>query len=80
MIRSKEEGREFPLPATTSWTVGDGVGVGVAIQMLVKSLSTGRNVRNYLRFNTVRQLKAVASEIYSATAAARYSRYYLKSH
>ena len=54
--RSREAGKSFILPAITVWPVGGEVGVGVAIQMLDKSLSNGSNGRNYPQFNTVRQL------------------------
>ena len=80
MIRSRETGRSVPLPDIAAWTVGDEVGMEVAIQMLEKLLSKGRNSRNYLHFNMVRQLQATALDIYSATADYRYSHYYLKSH
>ena len=56
------------------------MGMGLAIQMLEKSFSNGRNGRNYLQFNMVRQLRSAASDIYSATAASRSSLYSLKSH
>ena len=48
--------------------------------MLEKSLSNRRNVRNYLWFNTVRQLRVAALEIYSATDADHSSHYSIKSH
>ena len=80
MSRSMEAGIVFPLPSITAWTVGDEVEMGVAIKMLEKSLSNGRNGRNYLRFNTASQLLAVASDIYSSRADSRSSRYSLKYH
>ena len=46
MIISREAYRADPLPAITAWPVGDEVGMGVAIQMLDKSLSNRRNGRN----------------------------------
>ena len=54
--RSREADRAFPLPAITACLVDDEGGMGVAIQMLEKALSNCRNGRNYLQFNTVRQL------------------------
>ena len=62
--RSKEAGRAVPWLEITAWTVGDEVGMGVAIKILDKSLSNGRNNRNYLQFNMVRQLRAAALGIY----------------
>ena len=61
--RAREAGRSVPLPEITAWKVGDEVGMGVAIKMLDKSLSNGRNDRNYLKFNMVRQLQAAALDI-----------------
>ena len=54
--------------------------MGVAIQILEKSLCKVRDGRDYLEFNTVRQLRAAVSDIYSATSTAHASRYSLKSH
>ena len=48
--------------------------------MLEKSLSNGRNGRNYLQFNTFRKLRATALGIYSDTADAHSCPYSLKSH
>ena len=62
--RAREPGRELPLPAITAWTVGDKVGIGVAIHMLEESSSNGRNGRNYLQFNMVSQLRAAVLDIY----------------
>ena len=50
------------------------------IQILNKSLCTGRNKRSYLQFNTFRQLLALVSDVYSATSTYHKSRYSLKSH
>ena len=75
---SMEAGREVPLHSITAWPVGYEVGMGVEIQMLEKSLSNGRNTRNYLQLNTVRQLRAAAPDIYSATSDAHSSCYSLK--
>ena len=80
MIRSTEEGRAVPLPFITSWLVGDEMVMGVIIHMLDKSLSNGRISWNYLQFNTVRQLQAAASDIYSVTADAHSSCNSLKYH
>ena len=40
--------------------------MGVAIKMLEKSLDKGRYGRNYLKFSTVRQLRAAFLDVYSA--------------
>ena len=80
VIRARETDRAVPLPAITAWPMGDEVGMGVEIKMLEKSLSNGRNGRNYLQFDIVRQLQAATLDIYSVTAAAHSSRYYLKYH
>ena len=55
--RPKEGGRLVTLPEIKPWPVGDRVGIGVAIQILEKSLCTGRTRRNYLQFNTVGKLQ-----------------------
>ena len=52
--RAREADIAISLPTITAWSVGDEVGMGFEIQMLDKSLSNGRNGRNYLQFNTVR--------------------------
>ena len=78
IIRSREAGKAVPLPAITYWPMGDEVRMGVVIQVLEKSLSNGRNTRNYLQLNTVRQLRAAAPDIYSATSDAHSSCYSLK--
>ena len=77
IIRSREAGKAVPLPAITYWPMGDEVRMGVVIQVLEKSLSNGRNGRNYLQFNTFRHLQAVALDIYSSIASAHSSRYSL---
>ena len=64
MIRVREAGRAVPFPVIKAWPVGDEVGIGVEIQMLYKSLSNRSNTSNYIQFNTVRQLRAAALDIY----------------
>ena len=54
--------------------------MGVAIQMMYKSLCKVRNGGHYLQFNTVHKLWASVSDVYSATSTAHESRYSLKSH
>ena len=62
-MRAREGRRLVPLPEIYPWPVGDRVGMGVAIQILDKSLCKGRNGRNYLQFNTVRQLQTGVSDV-----------------
>ena len=80
MRRSKEADISVPLPYIIDWPLVDEMGMGVAIKILEKSLANGGNGRNYLQFNTVRKLRSVDSDIYSATYYAHSSRYPLKSH
>ena len=54
--------------------------MGVAIQILEKYLCKVRDGRDCLQFNTVRQLRAAVSDVYSATHTAHNLRYSLKSH
>ena len=54
--------------------------MGVSIQIMYKSFCKGRNRRIYLQFNTVRQLWAAVSYLYSMTSTTHKSRYPLKSH
>ena len=61
--REREGGRLVPLPETNSWPVGYMGVMGVAIQILEKSLCKEINGRNYLQFNTVRQLWAADSDV-----------------
>ena len=78
--RYRKAGRAVPLLAITAWPVGYEVGMGMEIQMLEKLLSNGKNGRNYLQANTVGQLQVAASNVYSATVAAHFICYSLKSH
>ena len=50
----------------TGRKVEDGMRMGIAIQMLEKSLEKGKNA-DYTQFDLVRQLRAVTSNLYSAT-------------
>ena len=54
--------------------------MGVSIQIMDKSLCKGRNRRNYLHFNTVCQLQAAVSDVYSMISKTHESGYSLKSH
>ena len=68
------------LPEINYWPVGDKVVMGVDIQITGKSLCKVRNGRGYLYFNTVHQLRAEVSDVYSEISTAHESRYSLKSH
>ena len=61
-------------PEINAWYVGGKVVMGVAIQILEKSLCKVRDGRYYLEFNTVRKLRAAVSDIYSAMSTAHASR------
>ena len=65
--RAQERGRRIPLEPMEAWKVEDGMGMGIAIQMLEKSLKRGKNA-SYTQFDSVRQLRAAASNLYSATS------------
>ena len=57
------------------WLVEDRIGMGVAIEILEKSLGKFRDGINYLQFNTVCQLQVAVSDVYSATSPAHERRY-----
>ena len=76
--RAKEADRPVPLEPFEPWRVEDKQGMGIAIMMLEKSLSKGRNT-DYLQFDTTRQLRGAASNVYSATSQAASLRYAMKS-
>ena len=64
-----------------SWILGkaeDKMGMGMAITMLEKSLEKGR-LSTYTQFDTCRQLRGTASNLYMATAAANEGRSTCKS-
>ena len=69
-----------PFPAIAACTVVDELGMGVVIYMVDKSFSNGRNIRNHIQFNMVRQFQAAALGKYSVTAAAHSSRYSSNYH
>ena len=50
------------------------------ILIMEKALGKGINGRNYLQFNTFRQMRAAVSDIYSATSTDHERRYSLNSH
>ena len=70
----------LPLLEINPWTVRDRVGMGVALQILEKSLCKGRKIIKYLWFNTICQLRAAVSDVYSAASTDHESIYSLKSH
>ncbi len=66
--RSTASGRPVPLPLMAPWRVGDTQGMGVAMQMLEKSLAKGKNASDYTQFATCRKLRSAVTNIYGATA------------
>ena len=68
--RSREGGQLVTLPEMNAWHVGDTVGMGVAIQLMGKSLCKVKKRRDCLQFNTICQLRAAVSYIYSTTSMA----------
>eukprot|EP00978_Attheya_sp_CCMP212_P008069 scaffold18782_cov24-Attheya_sp.AAC.1 len=56
-----------PYPPLGPWEVGDTVGFGVAIQMLIRSLDNGKRTAN-VQFDTVRKLVSGYSNYYHASA------------
>ena len=69
--RAREGGRLVPFTEINPWTFGYNMGMGVAIKMLEKLLDKGRDGINYLQFNTVRQLQAAFSDVYSEIYGSR---------
>jgi hypothetical protein len=53
-------------PPLGPFPVGDSLGIGVAVAMLLKSLEPGRYNTTYQQFETVRKLQAGYSNIYMA--------------
>ena len=70
--------RPVPLEPFEPWGVEDRQGMGIAIMMLEKSLSKGRNA-DYIQFDTTRQLRSATSNVYAATSQAAGLRYAMKS-
>ncbi len=77
--RSKETQHLVPLKPFQPWDVIDYQDMGLAMLILEKALQPGRKNRPYQQFATVRQLRAAASNVYSATAQSSKLRYTLKS-
>lgn len=61
--------RERPSPFSDfpSWRIGDGQGMGIALLMLTESLKPGRNA-DYTQFDTCRNSRSIASNIYAASS------------
>jgi hypothetical protein len=59
-----------PYPAMGPWEVGDSIGFGIAIQMLLRSLDNGRR-SDYVQYDTVRKLVSAFSNCYHASAIGR---------
>ena len=70
--------RPVPLEPFEPWKVEDQQGMGIAIMMLEKSLSKGRNT-DHLQFDTTLQLHGAASNVYAATSQAAGLWYAMKS-
>jgi hypothetical protein len=70
--------RPVPLEPFEPWGVEDRQGMGIAIMMLEKSLTKGRNA-DYIQFDTTRQLRSATSNVYAATSQAAGLRYAMKS-
>ena len=66
VIRARAAERRVLLEDTTSWKVGEDVGMGTAIEMLGKSIKQGKNSDAYMQFNTCRNMRSVATNFYVA--------------
>ena len=62
-----ECGRPSPFNPMTPWESTDNQGMGIALLMLTHSLRKGRNA-HYTQFDTCRQDRSIASNIYTATS------------
>ena len=62
----------------TPWKVGEDVGVGISIEMLEKSIDPERNSNAYMQFDTCRNLRSVAANVYIDTSQASYPSYSTK--
>ena len=72
LIRGAESaGRRMPLERLMPWEISDEQGMGVAIAMLEKSISTGGiNSNDFLQYATVRKLRSASSNVFAATSQA----------
>ena len=78
MRRWEHRGGFIPLSDFKAWRSTDKMGMGIAITMLEKSLEPGR-LSKYTQFDTCRQLRGTASNLYMSTAAANEGRTTYKS-
>ena len=67
---SKLVGLRPPYPPLGPWEVGDNIGFGLAIQMLLRSLDNGRR-SDYVQYDTVRKLVSAYANCYHASAGGR---------
>ena len=67
--------RPVPLEPFEPWGVEDQQGMGITVMMLEKSLGKGCNDAGFLQFDTIRQLRGAASNVYAATSQAAGLRY-----
>ena len=67
---SKLVGLRPPYPPLGPWEVGDTIGFGLAIQMLLRSLDNGRR-SDYVQYDTVRKLVSAYANCYHASAVGR---------
>ena len=74
-----DQGRgHYPLADISVWKEEDKMGMGIAIMMLKKSLQKGK-LADYTQFDTCRNLRSAASNLYMATADANENRATLKA-
>ena len=76
--RWEHRGNYTPLSDFGPWRSADNMGMGMAITMLEKSLEPGR-LSKYTQFDTCRQLRGTASNLYMATSSANEGRMTCKS-
>ena len=76
--RWEHRGNYIPLSDFGSWRSADKMGMGMAITMLEKSLEPGR-LTKYTHFDTCRQLRETASNLYMSSSSANEGRTTCKS-
>jgi hypothetical protein len=72
-------GRPAPFELCPPWKIEDGQGMGIALLMLTQSLEPGRNDVAYTQFDTCRNNRSIASNIYAASSRVQEERNVLKS-
>ena len=77
-IIGSTRGRYTPLSDFEAWKAEDNMGMGIAISILEISLEKGR-LASYTQFDTCRQLRGAASNVYMATSSANEGRSTCKS-